>query len=98
MNRHQALSTLGTGILAAGVPARASAASTLQVATLPIDGTALPYYAKDLGYFQDAGIDLTIQNISNGAAITTAVLLLMATFVAYMRWRVAPIRPRTVAW
>jgi putative oxidoreductase len=31
------------------------------------------------------------------SAIVTVVLLLMATFVAYMRWRVAPIRPRTVA-
>ena len=29
------------------------------------------------------------------SAITTAVLLLVATFVAYMRWRVLPIRPRT---
>ena len=28
------------------------------------------------------------------AAITTLVLLAMATYVAYMRWRVAPIRPR----
>jgi uncharacterized membrane protein YphA (DoxX/SURF4 family) len=31
------------------------------------------------------------------SAATTAVLLAMATFVAYMRWRVAPIRPRRVA-
>jgi hypothetical protein len=28
------------------------------------------------------------------SAVTTAALLAMATFVAYMRWRVAPIRPR----
>ena len=28
------------------------------------------------------------------SAIVTAVLLAMATYVAYMRWRVAPIRPR----
>ena len=28
------------------------------------------------------------------SAITTVVLLAMATFVAYMRWRAAPIRPR----
>ena len=33
--------------------------------------------------------------VSSG--ITTAVLLLAATFVAYMRWRVLPIRPRTVS-
>jgi hypothetical protein len=31
------------------------------------------------------------------SAITTLVLLVMATFVAYMRWRVAPIRPRRVS-
>lgn len=31
------------------------------------------------------------------SALTTFVLLAMATFVAYMRWRVAPIRPRRVA-
>jgi putative oxidoreductase len=29
------------------------------------------------------------------SAVTTAILLAMATFVAYKRWRVAPIRPRT---
>ena len=28
--------------------------------------------------------------------ITTVVLLALATFVAYMRWRVAPIQPRRV--
>jgi uncharacterized membrane protein YphA (DoxX/SURF4 family) len=31
------------------------------------------------------------------SAIITAVLLAMAIVVAYMRWRVAPIRPRGVA-
>jgi hypothetical protein len=29
------------------------------------------------------------------SAATTAVLLVMATYVAYMRWRVTPIRPRS---
>jgi len=31
------------------------------------------------------------------SALTTAVLFAMATFLAYMRWRVAPIRPRRLA-
>ena len=31
------------------------------------------------------------------SAITTAVLLVMATVVAYGRWRIAPIRPRREA-
>jgi hypothetical protein len=30
------------------------------------------------------------------SAITTLVLLALATFVAYMRWRVLPIQPRHV--
>ena len=45
-------------------------------------------------------IAATILHITRGevsAAITTAVLLLLATFVAYMRWKVMPILPRTVA-
>jgi hypothetical protein len=32
------------------------------------------------------------------SAVVTIVLLVMATFVAYVRWRVAPIRPRSAAW
>ena len=32
-----------------------------------------------------------------GPAMTMIVLLAMATFVAYMRWRVLPIQPRAVA-
>jgi uncharacterized membrane protein YphA (DoxX/SURF4 family) len=43
-------------------------------------------------------ISATIFHIMRGeisSAITTAVLLLIATFVAYMRWRVLPIPPRT---
>jgi uncharacterized membrane protein YphA (DoxX/SURF4 family) len=32
-----------------------------------------------------------------GSAVTTALLLVMLSFVAYMRWRVMPILPRTVA-
>jgi hypothetical protein len=31
------------------------------------------------------------------SALTTFVLLAMATYVAYMRWRIAPIRPRGAA-
>jgi uncharacterized membrane protein YphA (DoxX/SURF4 family) len=31
------------------------------------------------------------------SAMTTVVLLAVATFVAYGRWRVAPIRPRRIA-
>src|SRR4051812_44091126 len=45
-------------------------------------------------------ISATVFHVMRGemsSAITTAVLLAMATFVAYMRWRVAPIRARRAA-
>jgi putative oxidoreductase len=35
-----------------------------------------------------------IMRSEGSSAVTTFVLLLIATFVAYMRWRVVPIRPR----
>ena len=45
-------------------------------------------------------ISATIFHIIRGevsSAITTAILFVLATFVAYMRWKVKPILPRTVA-
>jgi hypothetical protein len=45
-------------------------------------------------------ISATIFHLMRGevsSAIITVVLLALATFVAYTRWQVAPIRPRRVA-
>lgn len=42
-------------------------------------------------------ISATIWHVARGefsSAVITAVLLAMATFTAYARWRIAPIRPR----
>lgn len=44
-------------------------------------------------------IGATIFHINRGetsSALITAVLFVMTTFVAYMRWKVAPIPPRSV--
>ena len=38
-----------------------------------------------------------IQRNEFSAAFTTTILLALTTLVAYMRWKVLPIRPRTVA-
>lgn len=74
MNRQNALGILGAGFASAALSAPARGATALRLATLPIDGTALAYYAKDLNYFQEAGLDVSIESITNGAAITAAVL------------------------
>jgi NitT/TauT family transport system substrate-binding protein len=73
MNRQHALGLIGAG-LAAAAPLGASAATALRLTTLPVDGTALAFYANDLNYFQDAGLDVTIQTVANGAAITASVI------------------------
>src|SRR6478735_10560845 len=44
-------------------------------------------------------ISASVYHLTRGevsSAATTVVLLAMATFVAYMRWRIAPIQPRRV--
>jgi hypothetical protein len=41
------------------------------------------------------GLHLYRNEISS--AVTTAILFIMATFVAYMRWKVKPIQPRLTA-
>jgi hypothetical protein len=45
-------------------------------------------------------VSATVLHVTRGeisSAITTAILLAMATFVAYMRWKVKPISPRARA-
>ena len=45
-------------------------------------------------------VSATIFHLMRGemsSAAVTIMLLVMATYVAYMRWRVMPIQPRTVA-
>jgi hypothetical protein len=37
-----------------------------------------------------------VSRVEVSSAITTAILLVLLTFVAYMRWKVMPIRPRAV--
>ena len=45
-------------------------------------------------------ISATVFHVARGeisSALTTTVLLALVSFVAYMRWKVKPIPPRTVA-
>src|SRR5471030_450046 len=60
MNRQHALGLIGAGLATAASPIGASAATAIRLTTLPVDGTALAFYANDLNYFQDAGLDVTI--------------------------------------
>lgn len=53
-------------------PAR-SANPSLNIGVFPTEGAAEVYYAQQLGYFKDAGIDVTLTPIASASAIATAV-------------------------
>jgi NitT/TauT family transport system substrate-binding protein len=71
------------GILVAAVVAvialrPASAADvplqTIRVTTVPVDAGSEVYYAQKLGFFKNNGLDVQITGLSNGAAVTSAVI------------------------
>jgi ABC-type nitrate/sulfonate/bicarbonate transport system substrate-binding protein len=57
-------------------------APLLRIATLPSDNGAQVYYAKDLGLFAKAGLNVEIQPIQNSSASASAVLA-NATDISY---------------
>jgi NitT/TauT family transport system substrate-binding protein len=72
VKRRQVLAALAAAAGAA-VPAIGRAADPVRIVTSALDATAEPYYASDLGFFAEAGIDAQIQTLSNGAAVSAAV-------------------------
>jgi NitT/TauT family transport system substrate-binding protein len=46
----------------------------LRVGVLPVEAAAEAYYARDLGYFAKAGLDVTITPLANTPTIVSAVL------------------------
>ena len=60
-------------VIAAGTSVRPQTPATLRVATTPIDLGAEALYANDLGYFRDAGLDVAVTVLGNGAAVAAAV-------------------------
>ncbi len=55
------------------LPARAQTTAVLHVMTVPIDAGAEVFYAKDMGFFAKAGLDVDIQTAANGGAAAAAV-------------------------
>jgi NitT/TauT family transport system substrate-binding protein len=76
MNRGRLLTLLGSAaaLPLAARPVSAQALTGIKLATTPTDIGAQPFYASAKGFFKDAGLDADTQIISNGAAITSAVL------------------------
>jgi NitT/TauT family transport system substrate-binding protein len=67
---------LAAGILAISAtppPARAADPVVINVGTIPVDTSAVVYYAQDQGFFKAAGLDVKIQTMSSGPVLAQAV-------------------------
>lgn len=68
---------LASCLLATSVPGRAQTSAPLiplHVIVLPLEVAAAAYYAEDLGLFKKAGLDVTLESLMNGGAISAAVV------------------------
>jgi len=76
VTRSAALRSALAGVTACALPrvAGAQTRTALHVATLPVDADATAWFALDLGYFQQNGLDVTIDVMTNGGAVTTGVV------------------------
>jgi NitT/TauT family transport system substrate-binding protein len=73
MQRSAFITTLAAASLAAPVAAQ-TARTTLRVGLIPSDFSGQAYVAKDLGFFERAGLDVELNPIGNGAAIQAALV------------------------
>lgn len=53
---------------------RAQAPAKLRVATVPLENGAQVFFAKEQGFFVRAGLDVDVQSIQSGAAVSAAVI------------------------
>ena len=76
MTRRFAAKLLMSGAALSVVPVRAQAQSkaSIRIGVSPLETSAAVYFARDLGFFDKAGLDVDIQPLRNGAAIAAAVL------------------------
>ena len=76
MTRKRASALLATGALLGAVrsPSRAQAPATLRIGVSPIEPSAEIDYAKDLGSFAKAGLDVDIQSMQGSSLIVSAIV------------------------
>jgi NitT/TauT family transport system substrate-binding protein len=66
-----ALLVIAAALTAGGAAAQAPA--VINLIQLPADNSAEVYYAQDLGYFKDAGLDIRVTSMTNSGAIIAAL-------------------------
>ena len=61
-------------VVLCGAGGSAAETAVVNLINLPADNSAEVYYAQDLGYFKDAGLDVRITAMTNSAAIVASLV------------------------
>lgn len=69
----QSFAFAATAFAALGTRGAAQSRPSIKIATLPSEAAAEVFYAQEMGFFANAGIDVDIQTMTNGAAVASAV-------------------------
>ena len=74
LSRLNFFTVTGAALLSASpVAAGAQSSNSVRVGTTLNDSYFEPFYAQDEGFFERAGLDVTVQPFRTGAAVTTAL-------------------------
>lgn len=60
-------------LVALAAPGGSQSIAKIRVAAIPIENSAEAFYAKDMGFFAKAGLDVDISTIQSGSAVASAV-------------------------
>ena len=73
LGRRTALGLLAAAPAAFALPARA-AGTPVRIGVQPVESAGQTFYGKDLGWFDQAGLDVEISSMASGPALVAAVL------------------------
>jgi NitT/TauT family transport system substrate-binding protein len=73
MKRRRFVALAGAALAAVPFSGSAQGLPTIRVGTTPIDAGAEPYFARQMGFFKSAGINVEITAMASGAALAAAV-------------------------
>jgi NitT/TauT family transport system substrate-binding protein len=65
---------LALALIGVAAPAGAQTLTTVRVASPAVSVTGNLFYAIDLGYFKDAGLDVQVTQLPSGSSVTAAVI------------------------
>ena len=72
--RSAALALIAAAPAVLARPARAATPVTVRIGVQPVESAGQAFYGKDLGWFDQAGLDVQITPLSNGGALVAGVI------------------------